>query len=206
MTGEAIRKESKTDAEPLQIKDTPDADSMATSTAMNDSGVFEVNFNDERYLPFEGYGAVSRWRLSLPLNTNHFDRTSISDVIMNICYTSRLETMHESSHGKVKGRKAVRVFSVKHDLQAMWRKIQNGEKIVDAVLADNMYPYWIRPASKSIVSVLAETSDRKTSMKVLTKVDAKLSLDHEGNLKADFSGCDDGRRWTDLKIVVDAVL
>lgn len=206
MTGEAIRKESKTDAEPLQIKATPVADSMATSTAVNDSGVFEVNFNDERYLPFEGYGAVSRWRLSLPLNTNHFDRTSISDVIMNICYTSRLETMHESSHGKVKGRKAVRVFSVKHDLQAMWRKIQNGEKTVDAVLADNMYPYWIRPASKSIMSVFAETSDRKTSKKVLTKVEARLSLDQEGNLKADFAGCDDVKKWTDLKIIVDAVL
>ena len=98
------------------------------------------------------------------------------------------------------------MFSVKHDLQAMWRKIQNGEKTVDAVLADNMYPYWIRPASKSIMSVFAETSDRKTSKKVLTKVEARLSLDQEGNLKADFAGCDDVKKWTDLKIIVDAVL
>src|SRR6185503_19522396 len=33
--------------------------SVASSTAQNDSGVFEVSFRDERYMPFEGAGAVS---------------------------------------------------------------------------------------------------------------------------------------------------
>ena len=32
------------------------AESIATSSAQNDSGLFMVNFNDERYLPFEGAG------------------------------------------------------------------------------------------------------------------------------------------------------
>jgi hypothetical protein len=34
--------------------------SIATSHAQNDSGMFELNFRDERYLPFEGAGAISR--------------------------------------------------------------------------------------------------------------------------------------------------
>jgi hypothetical protein len=28
-----------------------------------DAGMFELNFRDERYLPFEGAGAISEWRL-----------------------------------------------------------------------------------------------------------------------------------------------
>ena len=31
-------------------------DAIATSSAQNDSGMFELNFKDERYLPFEGAG------------------------------------------------------------------------------------------------------------------------------------------------------
>ena len=39
--------------------------SIATSNAQNDAGVFELNFRDERYLPFEGAGAISDWSLEL---------------------------------------------------------------------------------------------------------------------------------------------
>src|SRR6185503_11306367 len=38
---------------------------MVTSSAQNDSGLFETNLHDERYLPFEGHGAVSEWKLEL---------------------------------------------------------------------------------------------------------------------------------------------
>jgi hypothetical protein len=63
--------------------------SIATSTAQNDCGMFEVNFRDERYLPFEGGGVVSQWLLSLPQNCNAFDFETITDVIMNLKYTAR---------------------------------------------------------------------------------------------------------------------
>lgn len=39
---------------------------VALSGGMNDAGVFELQFSDERYLPFEGTGAVSGWTLSFP--------------------------------------------------------------------------------------------------------------------------------------------
>jgi hypothetical protein len=38
---------------------------IATSNAQNDSGIFELNFRDERYLPFEGAGVVSGWTIDL---------------------------------------------------------------------------------------------------------------------------------------------
>lgn len=65
------------------------AQSIATSTAQDDAGVFELNFKDERYLPFEGGGAVSRWRLELPAAARQFDYHTISDVILNMSYTAR---------------------------------------------------------------------------------------------------------------------
>jgi hypothetical protein len=64
-------------------------ESIATSTAQNDSGLFEVNFSDERYLPFEGAGVVSSWQLSMPPDTNAFDLDTITDVIFNLKYTAR---------------------------------------------------------------------------------------------------------------------
>jgi hypothetical protein len=62
--------------------------SIATSNSQNDDGLFELNFNDSRYLPFEGTGAISSWRLELP-KFEQFDYDGISDVILNISYTAR---------------------------------------------------------------------------------------------------------------------
>jgi hypothetical protein len=63
--------------------------SIATSSAQNDSGLFELNFRDERYLPFEGAGAVSSWRLELPRTFRQFDYDTISDVVLHVRYTAR---------------------------------------------------------------------------------------------------------------------
>src|ERR1043166_1633338 len=63
--------------------------SIAASSAQNDSGVFELNFRDERYLPFEGTGAISSWRLELPTEAHQFDYNTIADVIVHVKYTAR---------------------------------------------------------------------------------------------------------------------
>lgn len=59
---------------------------IAISIGVNDSGMFSLNFNDERYLPFEGTGAVSTWMLVI--NNNKTIRDNISDVIVHINYTA----------------------------------------------------------------------------------------------------------------------
>jgi hypothetical protein len=64
-------------------------EAIATSSAQNDSGLFELNFHDERYLPFEGAGTVSTWRIELPPETNRFALDSIADVVMSLRYTAR---------------------------------------------------------------------------------------------------------------------
>jgi hypothetical protein len=78
---------------------------IAASSAQNDSGIFELNFRDERYLPFEGAGVISEWSLELfsdlPANNpdpahpdfgralRQFDYGSISDAVLHIKYTAR---------------------------------------------------------------------------------------------------------------------
>jgi hypothetical protein len=63
--------------------------SIATSSANNDGGAFELNFRDERYLPFAGAGAISRWTLELPKAFRAFDYGSITDVIVHLSYTAK---------------------------------------------------------------------------------------------------------------------
>ncbi len=63
--------------------------SIATSSGREDAGLFEQNLRDDRYLPFEGAGAVSRWRIQLPKETNRFDLDTLSDVILHVRYTAR---------------------------------------------------------------------------------------------------------------------
>jgi len=63
--------------------------SIAASHAQNDNGVFELNFKDERYLPFEGAGAISEWSLELPSEVRQFDYNTISDIVIHVKYTAR---------------------------------------------------------------------------------------------------------------------
>lgn len=78
---------------------------IAASNGQSDGGLFELIFRDERYLPFEGAGALSEWSLELfndlpsnnpdPANPDfgrplrQFDYTSLSDAVLHISYTAR---------------------------------------------------------------------------------------------------------------------
>jgi hypothetical protein len=61
---------------------------IVTSSGTN-SGLFETNLRDERFLPFEGTGAVSTWKLELPAAFRRFDYNTIADVILHMRYTAR---------------------------------------------------------------------------------------------------------------------
>jgi hypothetical protein len=63
--------------------------SIVTSTAVNDSGTFELNLRDERYLPFERAGAISSWRIEIPTSFNQIDYGTITDVLVQLRYTAR---------------------------------------------------------------------------------------------------------------------
>ena len=108
-------------------------ESIATSSAQNDSGLFELNFRDERYLPFEGSGAISVWRLELPKTFRQFDYDTISDVILHLNYTSRaggvgVQKAAVASLKKLLQDAAVkpqaRVFSLRHEFPSEWHRLR----------------------------------------------------------------------------------
>jgi Tc toxin complex TcA C-terminal TcB-binding domain len=47
-----------------------------SSSGQNDTGLFEMNPRDERYLPFEGSGVISEWQLQLPADPSRDERHS----------------------------------------------------------------------------------------------------------------------------------
>ncbi len=62
--------------------------SMGDQYSGVDNGLFEMRFDDQRYLPFEGTGAVSDWRLDLSGLREDFDLKEITDVRITINYTA----------------------------------------------------------------------------------------------------------------------
>jgi Tc toxin complex TcA C-terminal TcB-binding domain/Neuraminidase-like domain/Salmonella virulence plasmid 28.1kDa A protein len=63
--------------------------SIAISQGVDDDGMFVLDFKDDRYLPFEGTGAVSSWSFAMPPETNPIDFDGISDVIVKVRYTAK---------------------------------------------------------------------------------------------------------------------
>lgn len=62
---------------------------VALSTGVSDTGLFQLNYSDDRYLPFEGTGAVSTWRLEINGVNGPLHRQTLSDVIVTVQYTAR---------------------------------------------------------------------------------------------------------------------
>ena len=129
---------------------------IATSGGMNESGTFEVNFRDERYLPFEFQGAVSRWRIELPIEQNYFNLDTLSDLILHLNYTAReggenlraaaAECARENLPGG-----GLRFFDVRRELSDAWQQFTSGRfdggpgcdrlKKLGLRFSRNMFPY-----------------------------------------------------------------
>ncbi|HKO41664.1 MAG TPA: neuraminidase-like domain-containing protein [Pyrinomonadaceae bacterium] len=89
LTGSWIRKAADTAAAAESVVTALPQMAIATSSGRDDSGTFELNFNDPRYLPFEGAGVVSSWRLELPSAVRSFDYDTITDLVIHLSYTAR---------------------------------------------------------------------------------------------------------------------
>lgn len=62
---------------------------IALSGGVNDSGLFQMTYADERYLPFEGSGALSKWILEIHPDENGNLLSNLTDILFEIRYTAR---------------------------------------------------------------------------------------------------------------------
>jgi hypothetical protein len=112
--------------------------SIATSSGQNDSGLFDANLSDERYLPFEGAGAISEWKIELPVSFRAFDYDTISDVILHLRFTARdggsvlkgaaRDQLTKALNDIVgaRGKNGLsRLFSLRHEFASEWYRFVN---------------------------------------------------------------------------------
>lgn len=124
-------------------------EAIATSRGQNDSGMFELNFRDERYLPFEYAGAVSHWRIELPLENNFFDMDTLSDVVIHLNYTAReggnvlRKAANDCAQKHLPG-DGMRLFDARQEFSDAWYLFQADEKKrkeLRVALSRQMFPY-----------------------------------------------------------------
>ena len=103
LTGSQIRMEPKLGAGELREVPKSRTTIISTSTAQNDAGVFQLNFRDDRYMPFEGAGAISSWKLDLPKTFRQFDYNTINDIIIHVSYTAEYDELFRDNVEKING-------------------------------------------------------------------------------------------------------
>ncbi|MEV1238908.1 hemopexin repeat-containing protein [Nonomuraea sp. NPDC049750] len=89
------------------------------------NGLFELRLDDDRYLPFEGTGAVSRWRLQLSGPAP----AGLSDVVVTVKYSADQggEVFANAVKGMLKPYASARYFDVASEFPDEWAQFQEGE-------------------------------------------------------------------------------
>jgi|GEM_PF-2233955 len=184
-------------------------ESIATSNAQNDSGIFELNFKDERYMPFEGKGAISSWRLEFPDIIRQFNFSTIADVVIHMQYTAKdggatLATLSKAAF--INNINTLNLpyregfyyaINLKHDMPDQWHLLKkNGT--VNITIAKNRLPYFAQAlnpviditttsSSASRVMVLAESNTLPgATFKVATATANFNQMVNTNYFKADF--------------------
>ncbi len=166
-------------------------ETVVTSGSTNDSGMFETNLHDDRFLPFEGAGAQSTWSLSLPDPLRPFDYTTISDVILHIRYTARdggtalaaqatKELQAILSAASQSG--LALLFSLRYDFPTEWSAFVNGSGDYTVTLLKQYFPFVVQGINLVIdgLAVYARDDIKLIQTEPFTPADL-------GNLAADLN-------------------
>jgi hypothetical protein len=153
--------------------------SIATSTGQNDAGMFEFDFRDERYLPFEGAGAITEWEIELTQTKElrQFDYSTISDVIIHLKYTAReaggefkkMAADHMKNFIKYSSElpsaPLIRMFSMKHEFPSGWNRFLHpvtagGEQVLSFTIGKERFPFFAQSGDITVMKldVLAKCS------------------------------------------------
>lgn len=156
---------------------------IATSNGQNDSGMFELNFRDERYLPFEGAGAASTWQIELVADRDlrQFDYDTISDVILHLRYTAREDAgqFKEAAIGHLQtvlqnsspGLRLRRMFDLRREFATEWyaflHPAAGGHKTLQIRLTRDHFPLLGKDSDIQVEAIaLAAQTHSNDEMKV----------------------------------------
>lgn len=161
---------------------------IATSSAQNDAGTFELNFKDERYLPFEGAGVISKWRLELP-TVKQFDYNTISDVVLHVKYIAseggeQLKKSATSSVAALLNQISQQLnetglhvpISLKHDMPNEWNLLKQN-RLTKIKIDTSRLPYMAQthPTIEDVMFVAKAKSEPATFVVSIEDTDTTLS-------------------------------
>lgn len=145
---------------------------IATSHGQNDAGMFELSFSDERFLPFEGAGAVSEWRLELSQENNQFNLATVSDIILHVRYMARpsgnlnLTQAAKANLAAVLPPVGLRMFVLNQEFSSQWHRFLRPEAGQDQrmlfTLGLEHLPFYVRGKTNinlSGVSLIVEGAE-----------------------------------------------
>ena len=153
--------------------------SISTSTANNDGGQFELNFQDIKYLPFEGGGAAdSQWSLSLPSAFRSFDYKTISDVLIHISYTAKydstlrtvIEGEIEEMYTRLNDQSLYRLINVEEEFPDIFYQLLQSTTStapVQVELDRHHFPYLFQQKNIEVVDVQAVTGVDRSVEKII---------------------------------------
>jgi len=174
-----VEPEIKKDSDPIYHQS-----QIALTSGQNDSGLFEMNHHDERYLPFELQGVESTWKLEFPSQFASFDHSTISDVVLHMRYTAvanhdlaktvndriveTYNTFRKMDHDTpnqpagMAQRLDIRRDSPNHWHQFTSSSDNDREQEFTLQLSKDSFPYMIRPFSITIthVTLTGQRSER----------------------------------------------
>ena len=154
--------------------------SIATSKGQNDAGMFEFNFRDERYLPFEGAGVISDWLIELGGANfeagdgnevlRQFDYATITDVILHLNYTARengglfkdnaltyIKQFIENFNG-LDEQPFILMFSMRHEFPTEWHRFlhptaDGGEQVLNFTIGKERFPFFAQDRTIVVMKI-----------------------------------------------------
>ncbi|MEU2032607.1 neuraminidase-like domain-containing protein [Nocardia amamiensis] len=185
---------------------------IATSQGQQDDGLFQLDFNDPRYLPFEGAGAISMWQLKINNTPAQFDLDTITDVILHISYTARdggdVVAEAASAHtlgvlagapAPEDGEKQFRVLDLRREFPNEWARFKKTAADEPAILTlgdiGPRLPYYTQELVKSVnhvelAAAISGNADVVARMSGIGTQDVELQLTDAPNLTGLLSGAE----------------
>jgi hypothetical protein len=140
------------------------------------NGLFELRYDDDKYLPFEGTGAISTWRLELAGRSPE----DLLDVVVTVKYTARAgDTVFTNAvRGMLKPYVAARFFDVAGEFPAEWVQfLANGDPELRLPITQDLFPGMV---SRQITGIYPKYQG---AGRFVLNGDSKLSL-NDGQLLA----------------------
>jgi hypothetical protein len=164
-------------------------DEIVTSSGNNDSGVLE-NDGGERFLPFEGSGAISAWSMNLPTVLPAFDYMTITDVILHLRLTAREGGGLLGAQASTELKKSMTgqsvlplLLSLRNDLPGEWAMFVNSGTNFTFTMRRDHFPYMTSNSKLTVDQVVLYAQAGQTVVQ-RTVTDAKNWL----QLNSDLNG------------------